>query len=106
MKEASACRADDVRVNECLFVKVRNASGRRVAGGRMIGRIAAFGGLTLNGLNGWTGVPNAGDDDGMADDEGMTFCRRKMGAGVLSIVASFDASGVLTGNQSQGHGGQ
>lgn len=74
-------------VRECFFVNVRKASGRSVAGGKMMGRIAALGALTLNGFSGCTGVPNAGDDDGIADEGGMTFCRRKMGAGVLSIVS-------------------
>ena len=86
MKEASSCKAEDVSVKECFLVKVRNARGRRVAGGRMIGSIAALGALTLKGLSGWTGVPNAGEDDGRAE-EGMWFCLRNMGAGVLSMVA-------------------
>lgn len=87
MKEASSCSADEVRVRECFFVNVRKASGRRVAGGRMMGRIAALGALMLNGFGGWTGVPNAGEEDGATDEDGISGrCLRKMGAGVLSMV--------------------
>ena len=81
MKDASSWRADDVRVSECFFVNVRNASGRRVAGGSMMGRIAALGALTLKGFSGWAGVPKAGDDEGRADDGGCC-CFRNSGAGV------------------------
>ena len=67
-------------------MNVRKASGRRVAGGRIIGRMAAFGALTAKGFGGWTGVPKAGEEDGIEED-GMGLCfRRNMGAGVLSIV--------------------
>jgi hypothetical protein len=86
MNEASSCRADEVIVRECFLVNVRKASGRRDAGGRMIGRIAALGALTLKGFSGWTGVPKAGEEEGSAD-EGICWCGlRKMGAGVLSII--------------------
>lgn len=88
MKEASSCSAEEVSVKECFFVKVRKASGLNVAGGSMMGRIAAFGALTLKGLSGCAGVPKAGDDEGMADEGGPGgCCFRKMGAGVLSILA-------------------
>lgn len=53
----------------------------------MMGRIAAFGALTANGLRGWTGVPKAGEDEGMADEGIGCGFRRKIGAGVLSIVS-------------------
>lgn len=87
MKDASSCSADEVSVSECFFVNVRKASGRRVAGGRMMGRIAALGALMLNGFGGCTGVPNAGDDEGATDDDGISGrCLRKIGAGVLSMV--------------------
>jgi len=74
MKAANACKAEDVRVRLCFFVKVLKASGRRVAGGRSIGSTAGFAGLraggarigaVLRGRMGWTGVPNAGDDEGI-----------------------------------------
>ena len=39
-------------VRECFFVNVRNARGLSVAGGRIIGNIAALGALTANGLRG------------------------------------------------------
>lgn len=81
MKDASSCSAEDVRVKECFFVNVRKASGRSVAGGRIIGRIPAFGALTLNGFKGWTGVAKDGEDDGNWE-EGMIFFLRKIGAGV------------------------
>ena len=42
IKVASSCRAVEVSVRLCFLVNVRKASGRSVAGGRMIGRIAAF----------------------------------------------------------------
>lgn len=75
MKVANACKADDVRVRLCFFVKVRNASGRSVAGGRRIGRTVGFGaglrvggariGAVLRGGIVWRGVPNAGEEDGI-----------------------------------------
>lgn len=65
-----------MRVRLCFFVKVLNASGRRVAGGNNIGRTVDFAtglraggariGAVLRGLIGCTGVPNAGDEEGMA----------------------------------------
>jgi hypothetical protein len=64
-----------VRVRLCFLVNVRNASGRSVAGGRSTGRTVDFGGgfsaggariaAVLRELMGWTGVPNAGDDEGI-----------------------------------------
>lgn len=64
-----------MRVRLCFLVKVRNARGRRVAGGSNMGRTVAFetgcsaGGAriaaTRRGLIGWTGVPNAGDEEGI-----------------------------------------
>lgn len=75
MKLANAERADDVRVKLCFFVKVRKARGRSVAGGSSMGStVALTGGLREGGARigavrrgcmGWTGVPNAGDDEGI-----------------------------------------
>jgi hypothetical protein len=72
---ANAWSAEEVRVRLYFLVKVRKASGLRVAGGSNIGRTVDFGGgfspggarigAVLRGLIGWTGVPNAGDDEGM-----------------------------------------
>ena len=78
-------------MSECFFVKVRKASGRSVAGGRIMGRMVVLGAFRAKGFRGWTGVPKAGEDDGKLDDTGM-FLLRKMGAGVLSIVAALGAS--------------
>lgn len=55
----------------CFLVKVRKAMGRRMAGGRRMGRMGAGrweSGLLLEiaGRIGWTGVAKAGEDDGMA----------------------------------------
>ena len=64
-----------MRVRLCFFVKVLNASGRRVAGGSSMGRtvdlaegFSAGGariGAVLRASMGWTGVPNAGDEEGI-----------------------------------------
>ena len=64
-----------MRVRLCFFVNVRKASGRNVAGGRSIGSTVDFptgfsaGGARMGavrrGLMGWTGVPNAGDEEGI-----------------------------------------
>jgi hypothetical protein len=74
MKVASATNADDVSVRLCFLVNVRNASGRKVAGGRRIGKIVdglncgwAIG-FVLRGNIGCTGVPNAGDEEGFGFD--------------------------------------
>lgn len=82
MNVAKTCSADEVKVKLCFFVKVRNAKGRRVAGGSITGRILALaaGGPTLNGLMGCAGVPNAGEDDGIGfEGVGVAGCR-KIGA--------------------------
>src|SRR5688572_22875455 len=89
MKDASSCNAEDVNVRECFFVKARKARGLKVAGGRMMGSIAAFGTFMLNGLRGWTGVPKAGEDEGKAED-GIALCFRKIGAGVRSMATALD----------------
>ena len=53
----------------------------------MIGSIAALGALTANGFSGWMGVPQAGEEDGIADDGGTApRCFRNIGAGVLSMI--------------------
>lgn len=58
----------------CFFVNVRKASGRRVAGGSRIGSTVGFAGLRMGGARigavlrggiGCTGVPNAGDEEGI-----------------------------------------
>lgn len=73
MNVASDARADEPRVRLCFFVNVRNANGRRDAGGNSIGRMVGIAGLNTGcagglmlGLYGCNGVPNAGDDDGKA----------------------------------------
>lgn len=91
MKLASATSAVDVRVRLCFFVNVRKASGLSVAGGNSIGKtVALTGGLSeggarigavRRGFTGWTGVPNAGDD------EGMRFCGTFEGFSVRLAVA-------------------
>lgn len=48
--------------------------------------MAVLGGLTLKGFSGCIGVPNAGDEEGIADDGGTWARLRKMGAGVLSML--------------------
>lgn len=80
MKVASSCRAEDVSVRLCFLVKVRKASGRRVAGGSRMGRMAAFAGaVTVNGRRGWAGVPKAGDEEGM-EESGSCWAARFLGA--------------------------
>lgn len=67
MNVARTCNAEEVSVRLCFLVKVRKAKGRKVAGGRRTGRILAFAAavVTLKGRMGWTGVPKAGDEDGI-----------------------------------------
>lgn len=79
-------------VRLCFLVKVRNASGLSVAGGSNIGRTVDFAtglrdggariGAVLRGLIGCTGVPNAGEDDGIASDTAEGF------SGRLDVVIS------------------
>lgn len=91
---ASSCSADDVRVKLCFLVKVRNAKGRRVAGGRIMGRTAAFAGAGgWNGLKGCAGVAKAGDEEGIAFDElGLAFLgAKKGGGGGLARLPPFSA---------------
>lgn len=64
---ASFCSADEVMVRPCFFVKTRNATGRRVAGGSSMGRMLGIGGSNADRI-GCTGVPNAGDEDGTGFD--------------------------------------
>lgn len=54
-------------VRLCFFVKVLNAKGRRVAGGRIIGRMLALFGIAaaLKGRTGCTGVANPGEEEGI-----------------------------------------
>lgn len=64
MKLASAWSADTCKVRLYFLVKVRKANGRRVGGGSRIGKMVAMGGLNGPvGGNGWTGVPNAGEEE-------------------------------------------
>ena len=96
MKDANAWRAEDVRVRLCFLVKVRNASGRRVAGGRSIGRTVDFAaglsaggaliGAVLRGLIGWTGVPNAGDEEGMRSDGTADGFSGRLVVAILVVV--------------------
>ncbi len=76
MNVARHCRAVDVRVRLCFFVRVRKARGLKVCGGRRIGRIvvvvcwtagATKGCASFTGLLaiGYAGVPKAGEEDGM-----------------------------------------
>ena len=75
MKLANAWRADEVRVKLCFLVNVRKASGLKVAGGSNMGSTVGFAagfraggaliGAVLRGCMGWTGVPNAGEEDGI-----------------------------------------
>lgn len=80
-------------------MKVRNARGRRVAGGRIMGNIGAcLFVVTLKGRNGWTGVPKAGEEDGASDGIGttprpvniapaMSLClRRLLGLRFMAVV--------------------
>lgn len=69
MNVANNCSAEDVSVRLCFFVKVRKAIGRSVAGGRSMGNIEGLGGSGgLYGRIGWTGVPKAGEEEGMGFD--------------------------------------
>lgn len=62
-------------------MNVRNASGRRVAGGSSMGSIVGFDiGATVKGRTGWTGVPNAGEEDGIGLREAGVFGGRNIGA--------------------------
>ena len=64
-----------MRVRLCFLVKVRKASGRSVAGGRRMGRTVDLAagrraggariGAVRRGSMGWTGVPKAGDEEGI-----------------------------------------
>lgn len=83
-------------VRLCFLVKVRNASGRSVAGGSNIGRTVDFAtglreggariGAVLRGLIGCTGVPNAGEDEGMASDTAEGFSGRL--AEAISVIVA------------------
>lgn len=66
MNVARTCKAEDVSVRLCFFVKVRNASGLRVAGGSNMGRMLGFDREgRLKGRTGCTGVANPGDEEGI-----------------------------------------
>lgn len=67
MKLDRTCNAVEVSVKLCFFVKVRNAKGRNVAGGRRIGRTLGFasGAESSKGLIGCIGVAKAGEDEGI-----------------------------------------
>jgi hypothetical protein len=73
MKVASTCRADEVKVRLYFLVNVLKARGLKVAGGNIIGRMLAFGAAAaeLKDLIGCTGVPKAGDDDGIRFETGF-----------------------------------
>ena len=73
----------------CFFVNIRKARVRSLAGGRRIGRIVAIAGLNAGGgsgrsrglMMGWTGVPNAGLEEGI-----MFSCFRNAAAMVVRNV--------------------
>ena len=66
MNVARTCNAEEVSVKLCFFVKVRKATGRKVAGGSNMGKILSFDiGATVKGRTGWTGVAKAAEDEGM-----------------------------------------
>ena len=70
-------------------MKVLKARGRKVAGGSRIGRILAFAGMAaaLKGRMGWTGVANAGDEEGIGfNGAAGVLGTLKMGAARLMIV--------------------
>lgn len=81
MNVANNCSADDVSVRLCFFVNVRKARGRSVAGGISIGSID---GLDVSGgfeiRIGWTGVPKAGEEEGIKFGCAGVWCVRKTGA--------------------------
>ena len=70
MNDASSARLDELSVRLCFLVKVRKAKGRRVAGGREIGRTAgrAGAGVAAKDFRGWAGVPKAGDEEGISEE--------------------------------------
>ena len=90
MNTASVCSVDDEIVRLCLRVNVRNATGRRVAGGSRIGRMEVFvgGALPLDNRNGRAGVANAGEDEGIGSSEPAPILKRSgcRGVDVGSIV--------------------
>ena len=88
-------RAVEVNVRPCFLVKVRKASGRRVAGGRMMGRTTDLEGTGgLKGLSGCAGVANAGEEEGIPLEGGRFFGAKKGGAG------GFARRGSLSGRSS------
>lgn len=93
MNVASTCKAEVVSVKLCFFVKVLNASGRRVAGGSTTGRTLVFAGCCgagLNGRMGCAGVANAGLD------EGIGFAAGRGVNGCLKIGAAFVGFGKVS----------
>lgn len=63
MKVAIACRAVEVSVRLCFLVNVRKASGRKVAGGKLIGSTEGVAASEVGFRPiGWTGVPNAEEE--------------------------------------------
>lgn len=91
MNTESVCSADDEIVRLCLRVNVRNATGRRVAGGSRIGRMEVFvgGALPLGKRNGRAGVANAGEDEGIGSSAPAPILKRSgcRGVDVGSIVS-------------------
>lgn len=99
MKDASAWSADEVSVRLCFLVKVRNAIGLSVAGGRRTGRIGAallvpgpfrrraskaFGTGTRIGC---TGVAKAGDDENTGSLAALVLVgRRCAGLSILVVL--------------------
>lgn len=92
MKTARVCSADEDIVRLCLRVNVRNATGRRVAGGSRIGSMEVFvgGAWPLGRRNGRAGVANAGEDEGIGSSAPAPILKRSgcLGVDVGSILLS------------------
>jgi hypothetical protein len=82
MNVAKTCKAGELSVRLCFFVNVRNAKGRKVAGGRRIGKMLAFAGAAvgLKGCMGYAGVPKAGDEEGIGFNGAGVFGALNIGA--------------------------
>jgi hypothetical protein len=83
MKVARHCKAEDVNVRLYFLVSERKATGRKVCGGRRMGRMVEGGrwapdaakacvGFTGLLARGYAGVPKAGEEDGTGSLENAT----------------------------------
>lgn len=81
-----------MRVRLCFFVKVRNATGLRVVGGRSTGRIETFGGgaAGLKVFRGCTGVPKPGEEEGIGFAEGWDGVSVSEGMAVVERLNEFN----------------